>query len=400
MERTSGPPEGSGRESGNRVPRSFPCFKPDKWGDRDPQETPSTFRVVCPNVRSGFPRALRTVPDSRSPRRAADTHLCRCREGRARRARPIITGVRFASFPRQLQDDAGTGPVSPVPETVQPEFPFCLRLAPSSQEQGLSHRSPPTRPDRPAGGRPLTRAEGAAHARALSPGRCSRGAARPSGIAPQARGRLRSGTAAPRYRPASGGNARPAPPLLRPRGLRAASPAPPAPRLPARAGERPREAEPRPRWSVQSSDSKHSARHPRPGSGRAASPGPRRARTPGPGLLASAFCLPHSTAGSRRAPGRGREIPPAAVDVTDASPGLPHRGSAPSARPPGPLPDPALSSARSRLGPAPPVWPGSPLGARVAQGLGEGREAEAFPSLDICSLMVLSPWQMDGVEHI
>lgn len=116
-----------------------------------------------------------------------------------------------------------------------------------------------------------------------------------------------------------------------------------------------------------------SVRHPRPGSGRAASPGPRRARTPGPGLLASAFCRPRTTAGSRRAPGRGREIPPAAVDVTDASPGLPHRGSAPSARPPGPLPDPALSCARSRLGPAPPVWPGSPLGARVAQGLGEGR---------------------------
>lgn len=28
------------------------------------------------------------------------------------------------------------------------------------------------------------------------------------------------------------------------------------------------------------------------------------------------------------------------------------------------------------------------------------REAEAFPSLDICPLMVLSPWQTDGMEHI
>lgn len=31
---------------------------------------------------------------------------------------------------------------------------------------------------------------------------------------------------------------------------------------------------------------------------------------------------------------------------------------------------------------------------------GPSREAEAFPSLDTCSLMVLSPWQMDGMEHI
>lgn len=127
-------------------------------------------------------------------------------------------------------------------------------------------------------------------------------------------------------------------------------------------------AEPRPRWSAQSLGLQALCSAPQAGLRERV-----QSRAPGPHLLASTAFRAHSAAGSRRAPGRGREIPPAAVDVTGASPGLPHRGSAPSARPSGPLPDPALCSARPRLGPAPPVWPLSPLGARVAQGLGEGR---------------------------
>lgn len=53
----------------------------------------------------------------------------------------------------------------------------------------------------------------------------------------------------------------------------------------------------------------------------------------------------HSVAGSRPAPGRGREIPPAAADVTGASPGLPHR--APRARVRDPDWSPPAWSARS-----------------------------------------------------
>lgn len=146
----------------------------------------------------------------------------------------------------------------------------------------------------------------------------------------------------------------------------------PAPRLPARAGERPREPGGRAGGRAPAPLERAVTRTP---STLLSTPGrvPGARPVPGPHLLASTAFRAHSAAGSRRAPGRGREIPPAAVDVTGASPGLPHRGSAPSARPSGPLPDPALCSARPRLGPAPPVWPLSPLGARVAQGLGEGR---------------------------
>lgn len=75
---------------------------------------------------------------------------------------------------------------------------------------------------------------------------------------------------------------------------------------------------------------------PVPGSRRASGSGGCRARVAEPRLLASTLVAPTPQQGLARRPGgagRGQEIPPAAVDVTGASPGLPHPGSAHSQRP-------------------------------------------------------------------
>lgn len=63
----------------------------------------------------------------------------------------------------------------------------------------------------------------------------------------------------------------------------------------------------------------------------------------------------HSAAGSRRAPGRGREIPPAAADVISASRGSRARGSAPAA----PLARPAARVAQGRRKQGARPWRGS-----------------------------------------
>lgn len=130
----------------------------------------------------------------------------------------------------------------------RPSFPFVSSWARARWSKGcvIAH---PTRPCRPALRRgahlpyPGARTEGAAHALALSPAWCTRGAARPIGIAPLPgaglRGlRLRASTLTGSRRKRA---PRTGPP--RPRGLRAASPAPPRPAPRGPGGERPREAE-------------------------------------------------------------------------------------------------------------------------------------------------------------
>lgn len=196
----------------------------------------------------------------RSPRRAADTHLCRRHEGRARRSWPRLSQVCVS---RASSDSCRTtqapDPSLQFQRRSSPSFPFVSGSPGAHGSKGCAIRAPPTRPDRPASGRPLTQAEGAAHARALSPGRCSRGAARPRGIAPQARRRFRSGTPAPRHSPAErwkrAPRAAPAPPAGSPR--RVTGPAPPRASRPGRGRDHvsragAQGAEPRPRWSAQS----------------------------------------------------------------------------------------------------------------------------------------------------
>ena len=133
-------------------PQELPRLQAGQTGRPRPPGDPFNVPSRLSKPALGFPRALRTARDSRSRRRAADTHLCGCREGRARRARPIITGVRFASFPRQLQDDAGTRAASPVPETVRPSSAFVCGSPRAHRSEGwatVPHRHAPT--DRPAG---------------------------------------------------------------------------------------------------------------------------------------------------------------------------------------------------------------------------------------------------------
>lgn len=138
----------------------------------------------------------------------------------------------------------------------------------------------------------------------------------------------------------------------------------PAPRLPARAEDRRREAEgaqvaePVPSLRAESADAKYSARSaPRAGlqedvhALRAPS-----ARPPAP-LPPAHVGRAHSAPGSSLAPGRGREIPPAAADVTGASPGLPRQSSAPALRPLPPPPRPAPRAPRSAPRPRPVTRP-------------------------------------------
>ncbi|XP_055003640.1 cuticle collagen 2-like [Sorex araneus] len=237
------------------------------------------------------------------------------------------------------------------------------------------------------------RAEGAAHARALSPAPPARGTARARGIAPhtgrgaeagrwwgRGGGRVASGSGSGSGR-AGGGGSRPvsgaAPgvsgPRHRPR---------PGPRLPSPSRERQRQAGggrrrrgragDTPKSEV-TRDAKSSARsrlggtpglssRGGPGSGGRQSAGP-----PGPPPPLLQVGRAHSAAGSRLAPGRGREIPPAAADVTGASPGLPH-GAPLASRTPGPPPSPAGSAPRA----GPRTWLVWSARLQGAAGKGEG----------------------------
>lgn len=257
--------------------------------------------------------------------------------------------------------------------------------SPRAREPGPCHPFPHshTGPGPPAG-RPLTRSGARGPKAPLTRGLCLRRGARggrPDRAASllgwargwtggRARARApRPSSRAPRRSRARGAKARPAPP-------RPPSPGSPG-RVssPARAGERRREAggggagegEPMPRARQKSPRPKVLRLLPAPGAGlpervRARRRAERGTPTPPPRPLPPSFHVgrAHSAAGSRPAPGRGREIPPAAADVTGASPGLPRQGSAHSPRPP-PRAPPRSPPGRPRA----PAGPATPPGARA-----------------------------------
>lgn len=142
---------------------------------------------------AGFPRARRKVLGSRSPAPAS-----------AGRRRPPVRAPGVITVPasRACTDSCRT---TRAPESSL-QFQRLSRPSPAFVSGSPQARWSKGRANSFPGGRPLTgagtRAEGAAQARALSPARRTRGAARPSGIAPHPGAGL-AGGGAPAQRPSS-----------------------------------------------------------------------------------------------------------------------------------------------------------------------------------------------------
>lgn len=226
--------------------RGPPGASPPPSSPRD-RETPATRRPpkrsersvqTCARVCQGHSLGS-WVRGARSPASAPPTPTCAAARRPSRCGRPENHRYLFRELPLTAAGRHTHQTVSPVAETFPPELPFGFWLAPDSRARAVPSVPPQPHRARPAGGAPTylergARAEGAAHARALSRARCSLGAARPRGIAPRPGAGLgwRAGSgSAPRLPRASaltGSRWRGAPrPAHRPRGLRTASAAPP-----------------------------------------------------------------------------------------------------------------------------------------------------------------------------
>lgn len=268
-----------------RLPHAGGTGRPQS---REPQDA---LRGGCPHPRAGFPGAQREVPGEEA-------------EG--------TTGLCVACSSWRREDPTGARAVSLGPETFSPSFPS----ASGCTGAGLSPRTPgaPAR-------RPLTRS---GVTRGLRLQRGARGGL--PGRAASLRSGARAGLGckrAPRAPPAA-------------RGVSASRHRPrPAPRLPpCRAGPR----------------GPGGAGGPSPGPGRwGLLFGPLCRGGPGGGRGSRRPCDPRRPRSTLAAPtpprGLAREIPPAATNVTAASPGLPRS-------PPPPQPGPAPP--RPLLGPPPP----------------------------------------------
>lgn len=286
-----------------RLPHAGGTGRPQS---REPQDA---LRGGCPHPRAGFPGAQREVPGEEA-------------EG--------TTGLCVACSSWRREDPTGARAVSLGPETFSPSFPS----ASGCTGAGLSPRTPgaPAR-------RPLTRS---GVTRGLRLQRGARGGL--PGRAASLRSGARAGLGckrAPRAPPAA-------------RGVSASRHRPrPAPRLPpCRAGPR----------------GPGGAGGPSPGPGRwGLLFGPLCRGGPGGGRGSRRPCDPRRPRSTLAAPtpprGLAREIPPAATNVTAASPGLPRSPPPPQ---PGPAPPARYSDPRpltqQRAAPRPthpePAWPG------------------------------------------
>lgn len=304
---------------------------------------PSCLPKPAPRLPKGSVEAPGLEEPLTCQRPAAAATLGGNREGRARRGRP--------RSPRRLVSEPPLPTVGPHTSqnrlSSSADFPARLFLLFLAGPELPGARGVPLFPPRHAGAGPAggattypsgARAEGAAYARALSTGRRMRGPVRPNSIAPH---------------PARRGRHRVWLRVLLPRqgalGLAVRSaPVPPGPDRPLGAGPgrgagcravpRLRAGTPRRHVLVRSASSAGCPERVRD---------PRGAECVTP--LPAPFCprgRTHLATGCRRALGRGREIPPAATDVTGASLGLPQRGSAPSLAP---ASNPRPCAARHRL---------------------------------------------------
>ncbi|XP_053766154.1 collagen alpha-1(I) chain [Panthera pardus] len=315
-------------EKGSRG--ASPRLKPQRSGDPGHRETSRkrSERSVqtCARVCQGPGRGS-WVRGARSPAGAPPTPTCAAARRPARCGRPREARYSFRVLPRTAGPHTHRT-ASSVAETFPPELPSGFWLAPGSPEPG------PCRPFAADAPGPARRRG----AHLPGAGRAGRGRRSRAGFVSGAV--LAGGGQSARHRSSAGRGAgragglrlrlrAPAPARLgarglaverraphRPRGLRAASAAPPGQgRLGA--GGQGGEAVPRAR-----------GKSPRPKvlrpahTRRAGLPGRVRVRwgaerqTPGPRPPSRHGGHAHSAAGSRPAPGRGREIPPAAADVT------------------------------------------------------------------------------------
>ncbi|XP_027446765.2 basic proline-rich protein-like [Zalophus californianus] len=364
------------------------------------RETPATRRPpkrsersvqTCARVCQGLSRGS-WVRGARSPASAPPpTPTCAAARRPACSGRPGNPRNLFRVLPLTAAGRHTHQIASPVAETFPPELPFGFWLAPGSRARAVPPVPPQPPRARTAGGAPTypergARAEGAAHARALSPARCSRGAARPRGIAPRpgaGLGGLGLGLRAPA--PARLGahglaverRAPPRPARL-PRGLRAASAAPPGQGkddvglgagVPGRASPCPARdrSHSDPKYFVCSPPPVRSSRSVcGPGGVRSAGPPPPH---PDPFRPPSMLVAPTPRQGLARRPGgAGKSRPPPPTSLVR------HRGSRARAPRTPRAPRLAPRPARPPAGRAPPRGPPlRPERARAIQGLGAGR---------------------------